>query len=155
MTPRQERDAAPRPAGIAAALHRNATRPLPSTLSREIQLPRRRIEPQANFRLQIKHGVALGPGKVALLELIAELGSISQAGKAMHMSYRTAWQLVTSMNEDFVEPLVASTRGGARGGGAGLTPMGRDVLLRYRAMERRAMAAVADDIGQLEALIRA
>lgn len=117
-------------------------------------MPRRRIAPEPNFRLQLKHGVALGPGKVALLELIEELGSISQAGKAMHMSYRTAWQLVASMNEDFVAPLVASTKGGAQGGGAQLTPMGQDVLRRYRAMEQRALKAIAKDIDQLDALIR-
>ncbi len=91
---------------------------------------------------------------MALLELIAELGSISQAGKAMGMSYRTAWQLVTSMNEHFVEPLVVSTKGGAQGGGARLTPMGQDVLRRYRAMERRALKAIAKDIDHLDSLIR-
>src|SRR5215210_7300934 len=108
-------------------------------------MPKRRIHPEPNFRLQLKHGVALGPGKVALLEHIAELGSISQAGKAMGMSYRTAWQLVTSMNEHFVRPLVSSTKGGAGGGGASLTPLGKDVLRRYRAMEERALKAIADD----------
>ena len=118
-------------------------------------MPRRRIEPEPNFRLQIKRGVALGPGKVALLELIAELGSISQAGKAMAMSYRTAWELVRSMNEDFVEPLVANTKGGVGGGGATLTPLGKEVLRRYRAMERRALKAISKDIAHLESLIRA
>lgn len=117
-------------------------------------MPKRRIEPTPNFRLQIKHGVALGPGKVALLEHIAELGSISKAGKAMAMSYRTAWQLVSTMNEHFVEPLVISTKGGATGGGAQLTPLGEDVLRRYRAMEQRALEAVAEDISHLESLIR-
>lgn len=117
-------------------------------------MPRRHVVPEPNFRLQLKHGVALGPGKVALLELIEELGSISRAGKAMHMSYRTAWQLVTSMNEHFVEPLVASTKGGVQGGGARLTPMGREVLHRYRGMERRALEAIAEDIDHLDSLIR-
>ena len=117
-------------------------------------MPKRRIQPEPQFRLQLKHGVALGPGKVALLELIAELGSISQAGKAMGMSYRTAWQLVTSMNEDFVEPLVASSKGGARGGGAQLTALGVKVLRRYRAMEQRALKAIAKDIAHFESLIQ-
>ena len=117
-------------------------------------MPRRRIEPAPNFRLQIKRGVVLGPGKVALLEHIAELGSISQAGKAMQMSYRTAWELVSQMNEHFVEPLVTSTKGGVRGGGARLTPMGVAVLKRYRAMERRALKAISKDIAGLEVLIR-
>jgi len=117
-------------------------------------MPRRRIEPAPNFRLQIKRGVVLGPGKVALLQHIAELGSVSQAGKAMEMSYRTAWALVKDMNQHFVEPLVALAKGGTRGGGASLTPLGKDVLRRYRAMERRALKAISADIAHLESLIR-
>jgi molybdate transport system regulatory protein len=117
-------------------------------------MPRRRIEPTPNFRLQIKRGVVLGPGKVALLEHVAELGSISRAGQAMQMSYRTAWALVTDMNAHFIEPLVTSTKGGKGGGGASLTPLGKEVLRRYRAMERRALKAISKDIAQLETLIR-
>lgn len=117
-------------------------------------MPRRRIEPAPSFRLQIKRGVVLGPGKVALLEHIAQQGSISRAAKAMQMSYRTAWALVTDMNEHFVEPLVASSKGGAGGGGASLTPLGEEVLRRYRAMERRALKAIGKDIARLESLIR-
>ncbi|HYK00086.1 MAG TPA: LysR family transcriptional regulator [Burkholderiaceae bacterium] len=98
--------------------------------------------------------MVLGPGKVALLEHIAELGSISRAGKAMQMSYRTACALVTDMNEHFVEALVASTKGGKGGGGASLTPLGKEVLSRYRAMERRALKAISKDITRLESLIR-
>ena len=72
----------------------------------------------------------------------------------MQMSYRTAWALVTDMNEHFVEPLVASTKGGKGGGGASLTPLGKEVLRRYRAMERRALKAISKDVTRLEALIR-
>ncbi|MGR4871088.1 winged helix-turn-helix domain-containing protein [Variovorax sp. LARHSF232] len=117
-------------------------------------MPKRRVEPQPNFRLQLKHGVAMGPGKAELLEHIAELGSITRAGKAMAMSYRTAWQLVNTMNEHFIGPLVVSTKGGASGGGAQLTPLGEDVLRRYRTMEQRALKAIAKDIAHLESLIR-
>ena len=109
---------------------------------------------QPSFRLQIKHGVAIGPGKAELLERIAERKSISQAGKAMGMSYRTAWLLVDSMNEHFTAPLVAAHKGGANGGGAQLTPLGRDVLQRYRAMERRALEAIARDVEELGGLIK-
>lgn len=117
-------------------------------------MPKRQIQPQPNFRLQLKHGVAIGPGKAALLEHIAALGSISQAGRAMGMSYRTAWQLVATMNEHFVEALVVSTKGGTNGGGAQLTTLGQDVLERYRAMEARALDAIGQDIADLEKLIR-
>lgn len=117
-------------------------------------MPKQSITPEPKFRLHIKHGIALGPGKAALLELIAERGSIAQAAKAMGMSYRTAWQLVRSMNEHFVEPLVMSSKGGANGGGAELTLLGKSVLRRYRAMELRALKAIAKDIAHLDSLIR-
>jgi hypothetical protein len=40
------------------------------------------------------------------------------------------------------------------GGGASLTPLGKEVLRRYRAMERRALKAISKDVVLLESLIR-
>ena len=42
--------------------------------------------------------IAIGPGKVALLEAIAEAGSISAAARTLGMSYRRTWLLVDEMN---------------------------------------------------------
>ena len=49
-----------------------------------------RAAPAAVLYLRVDFGEqgALGPGKVRLMELIAETGSISAAGRAMGMSYR-------------------------------------------------------------------
>lgn len=116
-------------------------------------MARRKTTPAPRLRLQIKHGKAFGPGKATLLELIAATGSISEAGKVMDMSYRTAWALVASMNADFRAPLVASSKGGARGGGAWLTPLGEQVLARYRAMEARALNAIGAELRAFEALL--
>ncbi|MCV0395658.1 MAG: LysR family transcriptional regulator [Rhizobiaceae bacterium] len=58
----------------------------------------------------------MGPGKAELLERIAATGSIPAAGRAKGMSYKRAWSLVETMNALFAEPVVTSTRGGARGG---------------------------------------
>jgi len=95
------------------------------------------------------HG-ALGPGKIRLMELIGETGSISAAGRAMGMSYRRAWLLVDNLNHAFRGPLVSTQHGGTRGGGAALTPLGQDIVARYRLMERQAHEAAA---GQLDALV--
>lgn len=116
-------------------------------------MARRKTTPAPRLRLQIKHGTAFGPGKATLLELIAATGSISEAGKVMDMSYRTAWAMVASMNADFRAPLVASSKGGARGGGAWLTPLGEQVLARYRAMEARALRAISAELRGFEALL--
>ncbi|MFN7197487.1 MAG: winged helix-turn-helix domain-containing protein [Hylemonella sp.] len=112
------------------------------------------LEQKTRFRIQIKHAVALGPGKADVLQCIAETGSIAEAGRRLGMSYQTVWSLVRSMNRDFVGPLVSKQRGGAAGGGAALTPLGEQVLALYRDIEARAQAAVAPQIEQLLQLIR-
>jgi molybdate transport system regulatory protein len=109
-------------------------------------------------RLRIVFGPerALGPGKADLLNHIAETGSIAAAGRAMAMSYRRAWLLVEEMNAMFHAPLVETTKGGrGGGGGAVLTVLGREVLTRYRNMERSTARAIAKDLAGLKRVLRA
>ncbi len=105
--------------------------------------------PAAHIRFTLRKGAAFGPGKAQLLEGIRDTGSIAAAGRRMSMSYSRAWGLVEEMNTDFREPLVLSAKGGATRGGAVLTPLGRDVLQRYRRMESAAARAVAADLAVL------
>ena len=112
------------------------------------------LDARTRFRVQVKHAVAIGPGKADVLQAIAETGSIAEAGRRLGMSYQRVWSLVRAMNGDFVEPLVLTQRGGAAGGGAGLTPAGAKVLDVYRAIERDAAKAVARRLPQLLRLIR-
>ncbi|WP_369413021.1 winged helix-turn-helix domain-containing protein [Antarcticirhabdus aurantiaca] len=104
--------------------------------------------------MELPGGVALGPGKAALLEAIGEAGSIAAAGRRLRMSYKRAWGLVEALNADFPTPLVESSRGGAAQGGAHLTERGEAVLARYRAMEAKAVAAIAADLAALADLAR-
>lgn len=112
------------------------------------------LDARTRFRVQVKHAVAIGPGKADVLQAIAETGSIAEAGRRLGMSYQRVWSLVRAMNGDFVEPLVLTQRGGAAGGGAALTEVGTRVLTVYRAIERDAERAVAKRLPQLLALIR-
>jgi molybdate transport system regulatory protein len=107
-------------------------------------------------RLRIVSGdvIALGPGKVALLRLIAATGSLRQAAADMEMSYMRAWSLVRLMNASFRAPLVEALRGGATGGGARLTPAGETVLALYAQMETEAARAVDRTWKRLEKLLR-
>lgn len=109
---------------------------------------------KTRFRVQIKHAVAIGPGKADVLESIAQTGSLAETGRQLAMSYQRVWTLVDALNADFIEPLVHKQRGGAAGGGAQLTPTGERVLAIYRAIERDAERAVARRLPQLVALIR-
>jgi molybdate transport system regulatory protein len=107
-----------------------------------------------SFRLRlhihVDDGHSLGPGKIALLEAIDAEGSISAAARAMGMAYRHAWELVDDLNQCFRGGVVVAGTGGADGGGARLTPLGRDLVARFRAMERGANAAIAGDLAALE-----
>jgi molybdate transport system regulatory protein len=114
------------------------------------------IEPEVQFRLRIVKGqdIALGPGKVDLLEAIAATGSISAAARKLGMSYRRAWLLVDTMNRCFARPVVAAETGGARGGGARLTEIGAEVARRYRSVDAKATKAGAADLAALARLLR-
>lgn len=90
-----------------------------------------------------------------LLELVAETGSISAAGRAMGMSYRRSWLLVDAMNRTFREKLVETRGGGAGGGGARVTPFGQGVLDRYRAIEHSAHDAASASLVELERALAA
>ena len=113
-------------------------------------------DPTTRMTLRLDFGdtVRLGPGKVRLLELIGDLGSISAAGRAMEMSYRRAWLLVDSLNEAFVERVVATRPGGKADKRAELTPFGREIIRRFRAMEAAARKAAARDLQRLESAIK-
>lgn len=86
---------------------------------------------------------AIGPGKALVMEAVDRHGSISAAGRAIGMSYRRIWLLVEALNTDWRERVVETRIGGGTASGARLTPFGRELLARYRAMEA-AMLAAAD-----------
>jgi molybdate transport system regulatory protein len=102
------------------------------------------------LRIDFDEERQIGPGKVRLLELVAETGSISAAGRAMGMSYRRAWLLTDALNQTFRLPVVQTRGGGAGGGGASLTPFGTGLVESYRAMEREMHASLAERLAALE-----
>lgn len=105
------------------------------------------------IRILLGEASSLGPGKIALLEAIDRQGSISAGARDLGMSYRRAWLLVDAMNRAFREPLVGTSAGGQHGGGAALTPTGRDVLRRYRQIETKAALAVQKELTALGRLL--
>jgi molybdate transport system regulatory protein len=116
------------------------------------RMPKADNELRPVLRIDFPPEDRLGRGKITLLELIRETGSISAAGRAMDMSYRRAWLLVDALNRMFKEPAVESQRGGKQGGGAALTAFGEALIERFRGMEAKARAAIADDLDWLEAV---
>jgi len=79
---------------------------------------------KGRFWIEGPYGTFLGRGRVRLLERIQEYGSISAAARSMKMSYRRAWKLVETINQQSPEPIVEKSTGGKGGGGAILTEKG-------------------------------
>jgi len=107
------------------------------------------MKPDIRFHIRAaKQGAALaiGPGKIALLEAIATTGSITSAAKMLKMSYRRAWMLVDETNRCLLAPAVYTETGGKRGGGTQLTPAGVALVQRYRKLERRTRTGVTNEL---------
>jgi molybdate transport system regulatory protein len=113
------------------------------------------IPDQATLRIRITCGedIAIGQGKADLLEGILEAGSISGGARRLGMSYRKAWLLVDEMNRCFREPVVVATKGGPRGGGTLLTPIGREALGRYRVIQKHALATIEEELTEFRQLL--
>ncbi len=104
--------------------------------------PSRALAIQPRLRVRVGNEIALGPGKVELLELLRQTGSISEAAKQMGVSYMRAWTLIRTMNACFREPLVIAVRGGSKGGGgATLTETGFAALALYHQMDAQCLKA--------------
>lgn len=101
-----------------------------------------------------KAGAAfLGSGRVKLLAVIDNTGSISAAARALGMSYKGAWQAVETMNNLADKPLVERMTGGKHGGGTHLTDEGRRTVEMFRQVEdeyRRFMSRLSDGLADFE-----
>ena len=75
----------------------------------------------------------IGIGKIRLLQLVGETGTISAAARQMGMNYRRAWFLIDSMQSGFADPILLTERGGKGHGGASLTQLGFELINRYEA----------------------
>lgn len=106
--------------------------------------------PKIRISIVFESDARIGPGKAKLLESIRDSGSISAAARDMGMDYKRAWTLLDSMNRAFTQPVVSAASGGARGGGATLTPFGVEVLERYRRISEEANKLAADDMAALK-----
>jgi molybdate transport system regulatory protein len=91
----------------------------------------------------------VGLDRVALVEAVAELGSISAAAARLGISYRGAWEAVQALNNLFDGPLIEAAPGGKAGGAAKVTPRGQAVVTAFRRVQAEIDAAVAKLEGNL------
>jgi molybdate transport system regulatory protein len=112
------------------------------------------MPPRLTLRVDLGPRQSIGPGKMRLLDAVAETGSISSAGRALGMSYRRAWMLIDDLNSSFRRKVVSTTLGGREGGGAKLTPFGQELVKRYRAIEANATKATRSHVAFLARSMR-
>ena len=104
---------------------------------KSLLLPTHSYRLNGRLWLETDDGRFLGIGRLELLEQIAALGSISKAAQAMGMSYKRAWDLVSSMNAQAATPLVSTQTGGPKGGGAIVTEAGQAAIVAFKALQIR------------------
>ena len=120
---------------------------------------------RGKLEVATEFGSFLGDTRIRLLEAIATHGSISQAAKAVPLSYKAAWDAIDAMNNLADQPLVLRSTGGKNGGGTLLTDHGRKTIALYRALEAEHQAALdrlsagmndgqAGDYGEFRQLLR-
>jgi len=115
---------------------------------------------QGNIWINKQQQPFVGKGRIELLEKIAQLGSIAQAARAMHMSYKAAWDAIDAMNNLSPKPLVIRVSGGKGGGGSQVTDYGQQLIATFKAIETEHQHFLAhlsqriDDINSFYQLIR-
>lgn len=111
-------------------------------------MPRKNKERAVLVRPRICIGtdLAIGPGKIDLLRAIEDSRSISAAARTLGMPYKRAWLLVETLNRGFGRPVVETATGGKGGGGARLTPLGRELVAAYTVLEQRLNAEAAAEL---------
>ncbi|MBU1249128.1 MAG: LysR family transcriptional regulator [Proteobacteria bacterium] len=73
-------------------------------------------------------GTLVSSGRMRLLALIDQLGSLNKAAKEIGMSYRRAWGRIQETEERLGEPVVVRSRGRK---GYELTEFGRQLLASW------------------------
>ena len=97
--------------------------------------------------------LVFGRGRAQLLEAVDATGSISAAARRLDMSYRRAWSMIKASEERLGLSLLERSKGGAKGGGARLTPVARDLLRAFRRMESSIQDQVRKEEGALRKIL--
>jgi len=94
--------------------------------------PKRASMLHGRLWVEIDGEAAITEAGADLLDQILVSGSLSEAARRLHFSYRRAWLLLEAMNTRWPQPVVKTATGGHHGGGATLTDFGLHVLRAYR-----------------------
>lgn len=86
--------------------------------------------------IETEEGILISEGRVQLLKLVRETGSLNKAAKAMDLSYKKAWRLIDDSNKVAKKPLIETQVGGNNGGGTVLTPYGESIVALFEKINK-------------------
>ena len=92
------------------------------------------MEKPLTYRMQLrlfKGEKCFGRGVAELMCRVEKVGSLRAAAAEMGLAYSKAWRIIKTSEELLGIKLLESQTGGRHGGGALLTPAGKDILNRY------------------------
>ncbi|AOM40799.1 molybdenum-dependent transcriptional regulator [Xenorhabdus hominickii] len=108
--------------------------------------------------LKLQQRLFADPRRIELLKQIKITGSISQGAKQAGISYKSAWDAISEMNQLADDVLVERATGGKGGGGAQITHYGERLLQLYDLLARiqqKAFDVLKDDSLPLDSLLAA
>lgn len=108
--------------------------------------------------MKLQQRLFADPRRIALLKQIRQTGSISQGAKLAGISYKSAWDAISAMNELAEQTLVERATGGKGGGGATLTRYAERLLQLYDLLgqiQQKAFDVLQDDQLPLDSLLAA
>jgi len=100
--------------------------------------------------LEGDEGTFLGNGRIQLLHLIHQTGSIKKAAKKLKMSYRKAWSLLDSMNKQAKEVYLIKSSGGTGGGGTEVTAAGLKAIENFRKLDQKCQDFLDAELKKME-----
>ena len=86
--------------------------------------------------IESNNGILLSEGRVQLLKMIDETGSLNKASKALNISYQKAWRLIDEVSKTTKQPIIETKIGGAKGGGTVLTPYGKSLITIFETINK-------------------
>ena len=88
-------------------------------------------------------GLEAADKRIAILQSVGSLGSISEAARQAGVSYKAAWQAIETLSNLAGEVLVERAVGGSGGGGAVVTPAGERLLQAAQWLRQARIQALA------------
>lgn len=90
------------------------------------------LDLRVKFWVEQNGGLVLSDWRIDLLEAIEATGSLAEAANQLNVSYRVAWRKLREIEERLDVRLFEGHSGGKEGGGSTLTPLGHELVERYR-----------------------